>query len=739
MSKVMGAVNRKDGRAKVTGNATYAAEHQIPGLLHGYLVTASIGSGQIKSIDTSQAEKAKGVVAVFTHKNPPKIFKPSNNFISSKIYEARLPLSDAQVHYGGQIIGLVVADTFEQAKHAAHLVKVEYETQSPLTEFQKATFKEAPPFMGEELKFEKGNVATVNNAAVKIEATYTTTTELNAPMEPHAIIAQWQGADALTIYEPTQWVMGSQRTYAELFGLPAERVRIITPYLGGGFGSKAMPWPHGILCAAVARHLQRPVKVVLSRRQMTVNAGHRSETEQTIGLAAAADGKLMAIAHDVKSSTSPVDTFTEPCTRVTPVMYSAPNLRYAQELAIMNVGTPTFMRAPGENPGMWALESAMDELAWSLKLDPVELRLRNQTQEHQHQNLPFSAKHFTDCLKVGAERFGWKDRSRQVRSLLRDGQLVGWGMAGATFPALQGVATVKVRLLPDSTVHVLTAGNDMGTGAYTMVAGVAAETLGVSVEKVRVEMGDSQLPDGGMAGGSMMTASLAPAVIKACQDVLKSADCNDATDAWAALRQSGRAAFEATATSAPPEGEKKWAFQSWGAHFCEVTVDEEIGRLQITRWLSVMDIGRVMNAKTAASQVRGGVIMGIGQALMEECLLDPNIGYPVVYDLATYHFPSHADIPRIDVVFVGEPDLNFNLAGARGVGEIGITGVSAVIANAVYHATGKRIRSLPLTPEKLMADFRALTADETRDAQEMKELIASNKSHERVAGHSQNV
>ncbi|HEY9695523.1 MAG TPA: xanthine dehydrogenase family protein molybdopterin-binding subunit [Oculatellaceae cyanobacterium] len=703
MSKVIGSgVNRKDGRAKVTGTATYAAEHQIPGLLHGYLVTASIGNGRIKSIDTSPAEKSQGVTAVFTHKNPPKIFKPTNNFMTSKIYEARLPLSDDQVHYGGQIIGLVVADTFERAKHAAHLIKVEYETRSPLVESQKATLKEAPSMFGEGFKFEKGNVASITNAAAKIEATYTTSTELHAPMEPHAIIAQWQGSDAVTIYEPTQWVMGSQRTYAELFGIPSERVRIITPYLGGGFGSKAFPWPHGVLCAAAARQLQRPVKVVLSRRQMTANAGHRSETEQTISLAAEADGKLMAITHDAKSFTSPVEAFTEPCTGITPAMYSAPNLRIHQELGVMNVGTPTFMRAPGENPGMWALESAMDELAWSLKIDPVELRLKNETQEHQRKNLPFSAKHYADCLKVGAERFGWKNRAMQVRSQRRDGQLIGWGMAGATFPGMKGVATVKVRLLPDDTVHVLTAGNDMGTGAYTMVAGVAAETLGVPVEKVRVEMGDSQLPDGGMAGGSQMTATLAPAVIKACQDVLKAANCTSATEACSALKQSGRAAFEATATSAPSGGAKKWAFQSWGAHFCEVTVDEEIERLRVTRWVSVMDIGRVINAKTAASQVRGGVIMGIGQALMEECLFDPNIGYPVVYDLATYHYPSHADIPRIEVAFVGEPDLNFNSAGVRGVGEIGITGVSAAIANAVYHATGKRIRSLPLTPDKLI-------------------------------------
>ncbi|HEY9896960.1 MAG TPA: xanthine dehydrogenase family protein molybdopterin-binding subunit [Candidatus Sericytochromatia bacterium] len=704
MSKVIGtAVNRKDGYAKVTGTATYSAEHDVPGLVHGVVVTSTIAKGRIKAIDTREAEKAPGVIAVFTPKNAPKVFKPSNNFMTSKIYEARLPLADDQVHYAGQIIGLVVADTFERARHGAQLVKVEYDAQKPTIEAKKAVFKEAPPQMGEEFKFVKGDVAAgMAGAATKMEATYTTSTELHAPMEPHAIIAHWQGADALTVYEPSQFVALTQRTYAELFGLPSEKVRVIIPYLGGAFGSKAFPWPHGILTAAAARQIKRPLKVVLSRRQMTANTGHRSETEQTVRLAAGADGMLSAIAHEVKSCTSPVETFTEPCTSVTPAMYTAPNLLLNQELAVMNIGTPTFMRAPGEAPGMWALESAMDELAWALKLDPIELRLKNEAKEHQRKGLPFSAKHFADCLKVGAERFGWKDRP-EPRSLTRDGKLIGWGMAASTFPGFRGATSAKVRLLPDGSAHVLTSGNDMGTGSYTVVAITAAETLGIPVEKVRVEMGDSQLPNGGLAGGSQMTASLVPTVMKACQEILKNANCTTGTEACAALQKTGRAAIEASASSAPGDETKKWAFQSWGAHFCEVTVDEAIGRLRVTRWVSVMDVGRIINTKAAASQVRGGVIMGIGQALMEECHFDPNTGYPVVYDLATYHFPAHADTPRIDVAFVGEPDLNFNPAGVRGVGEIGITGVSAAIANAIYHATGKRLRSLPLTPDKLIA------------------------------------
>lgn len=709
MSQVIGkSVNRKDGRAKVTGQATYGAEHKIPNLVHGYLVTATIAKGSIRKIDTQQAERSAGVVEIFTHKNQPKIFKPSNNFINSKIYEARLPLSDNQIHYAGQIVGLVVADTFERARDAAHQIKIEYETQPPQINAEKANYQKAAGMFGEDLEYQSGEFETgdfsvsKSDATATVEGTYTTEVEIHSPMEPHALVAHWHNQDSVTIYEPTQWVKGSQRTYAELFGLPQERVRIVSPYIGGAFGCKAFPWSHGILCIAAARAIKRPLKVVVSRRQMTANTGHRSQTEQKIRLAANKAGKLNAIEHLAKSCTSPVDVFAEPCTGITPVMYATPNIKLKQEIAVLNVGTPTFMRAPGENPGMFALESAMDELAWELNIDPVELRLKNETKEHQRHKLPFSAKHFAECLQLGAEKFGWSDRQMQTRSQQQGELLVGWGMASATFPALRRGASAKVRLLPDGTAHILTSGNDMGTGAYTVIAMTAAETLGLSVEKIRVELGDSVMPDGGLAGGSQMTASITPAVLTACQTVLETAQVKNAQAAFAKLRESGRAAYEATASSAPGEEGKKFAFNSWGAHFCEVTVDEEIARLQITRWVSVMNIGRVLNSKTAASQIRGGVIMGIGQALMEECHFDSNTGYPVVYDLATYHFPAHADIPRIEVAFVGEPDLNFNPMGVRGCGEIGITGVSAAVANAVYHATGKRIRSLPITPDKLL-------------------------------------
>ncbi len=651
------AVSRKEAVAKVTGAATYAAEHSIPGLVHGYLVTATIAKGQIRTISTQAAEKAPGVIAVFTPQNPLPV---------NKIYEARLPLSQPQVHYGGQIVGLVVADTFERARDAARLIQIEYDIETPLVESTQATYKEGIRIFGQDALFQKGEspqgTEAAASAGITLEATYTTATELHVPMEPHAIIAHWQ-EDSLTVYEATQWVVGSQRTYAELFGISPENVQIVTPYIGGAFGSKVAPWSHAVLCVAAARQIQRPLKVVVSRRQMTANTGHRSETEQTLRLTAQPNGQLEAIVHTAKSVTSPVEVFVEPCTLISLIMYAAPNIQLNQTLATLNVGTPTFMRAPGASPGMWAIESAMDELAWALNLDPVELRLKNQTKVQQRSGLPFSSKHFADCLQEGARQFGWQNRPSQPRTLSRDGEWIGWGMAAATYPAARGQASVKVRLLSDGRVQVQTAANDMGTGAYTVVAIMAAEALGVPVDRVTVEIGDSRFPNGGIAGGSQMTASLIPAVQQACQNLLKMGNFATVAAAVKELQQSEQAALEATGSSAPATEGQQWAFQSWGAHFCEVAVDEELGRLRVTRWVSVIDIGQVMNAQTAASQIRGGVIMGIGAALMEACLFDPQTGCPVVYDLATYHYPTHADIPRIEVTFVGEPDLAFNPLG----------------------------------------------------------------------------
>jgi xanthine dehydrogenase YagR molybdenum-binding subunit len=710
MNQVIGnATTRKEGRAKVTGKAAYTAEYQLPGLVHGFLITATIANGKIKSIDTNTAETAPGVIAIYTHKNAPKLLQPpQNDLVTTQLGESRLPLSNNQVNYGGQIIGLVVADSFERARHAASLVKVEYAVAKPIVDPGKAKYQVTPPVFGAEFDFQNGafqtqDFATIaQGAAAVVDATYTTSVELHAAMEPHATVAQWQGNDQVTIYEPTQWLALSQRTYAALLGLPTEKVRIVSPLIGGAFGGKSYTWPHGALCAAAARELSRPLKIVLTRRQLTANAGHRSASIQQLKIAADQSGKIIAIDHFARTHTSPIDIFPETCIEPTPMMYATPSLKLKQEIAALNIGTPTWMRAPGEVPGLWSIESAMDELAWQLKIDPVELRLINQTSQHLQDGRPFSAKYFADCLKQGAKQFGWEQRPKQMGRRDRRNRLVGWGVAGTTFPGFRDAAGAKVRILRDGNVQVQTATGEIGVGVYTLAGMTAAETLGLSLDRIRVEIGDSQMPDANLAGSSQMSATLMPAVMMACQEALKRAGVDNVEAAFKKLRASDEEAFEGIAKTAPGPEYQKLAFNSWGAHFCELAIDEALGRLEINRWLSVINIGRVLNPKTATSQVRGAVIMAIGHALMEHCDFDPNVGHPVIYDMATYHIPCHADIPRIDVAFVGEPDTTFNPLGARGVGEIATGGVSAAIANAIYHATGKRLRQLPMTPDQLL-------------------------------------
>lgn len=710
MNQVIGnATTRKEGRAKVTGKATYTAEYQFPGLLHGFLITATIANGKIKSIDTQLAESSPGIIAVFTHKNAPKILQPQqNDLVTTQLGESRLPLSDNQVNYGGQIIGLVVADTFERARYAASLVKVEYATANAIVEPGKTSYQVPPPVFGAEFNFQSGDFQTqdfatiAQGAAAVVDATYTTSVELHAAMEPHATVVQWQGKEAVTIYEPTQWLALSQRTYAALLGLPTEKVRIVSPLIGGAFGGKSYTWPHGALCAAAARELGRPLKIVLTRRQVTANAGHRPDSIQQFKIAADQNGKIIAIDHFARTHTSPTDIFPETCIEPTPMMYATPNLRLKQEIGVLNVGTPTWMRAPGEVPGLWPIESAMDELAWQLNIDPVQLRLMNETSQHLQDGRPFSAKHFADCLKRGAKQFGWEQRPPQIGSRDRQGRLVGWGVAGTTFPGFRDTASAKVRILRDGQVQVQTATGEIGVGVYTLAGMTAAETLKLPLDRIRVEIGDSQMPDANLAGSSQMSATLMPAVMMACQAALNNAGVDNVTAAFKKLKETDTEAFEGIAQTAPGEEYQQFAFNSWGAHFCEIAIDEQLGRLEINRWLSVVNIGRVLNPKTATSQVRGAVTMAIGHALMEHCDFDPNTGHPVVYDMATYHIPSHADIPPIEVAFVGAPDTTFNPLGARGVGEIATGGVSAAIANAIYHATGKRLRQLPMTPDKLL-------------------------------------
>jgi xanthine dehydrogenase YagR molybdenum-binding subunit len=635
---------------------------------------------------------------------------------------------------------MIVAEQWEQARHAASLIQVDYEEGEFATALEDAEESRYKPkdFMGEPLTFERGDLKAGFQAAdVRLAETYVTPTEHPCALEPHATVASWSG-DKLTVYNSTQWVMGDQVVLAAAFQLPLDNVRILCPFTGGMFGSKAATGAHVMLAALAARRLKRPVKVVLSRPQVLTNVGHRTETVQRLEIGAKHDGVITALKHSVTTHTALDDDFTEPATITSRMLYRVDNYSSEQEVLRLNVIRPAWMRAPGEAPGQFALESALDELAAKLGMDPIELRRRNHANASPQNGKPFSSKHLLECYERGAERFGWSRRGPTPRSM-RDGDtLIGWGVATATYPGYMMGAAVKVRLENHSSgvrAKVSTAGSDAGTGMYTMLALTVADALGLPLAQVHVELGNSELVRCAVAGGSNLTASTAPAAHDAAarirRELLKAAA--EVPDGFSAaverevefVFQNGRLAHrsdlarsigyedlmaaagmpfvEAQGETKPIFGQnEKFAFQSFGAHFIEVRVRPEIGKVRVSRVVSVFDCGRILSAKTARSQFMGGVVFGIGAALLEELTYDRKHGYAVNADLAGYLVPVHADVPEVDITWIDEPDLNFNSMGCRGVGEIGITGVAAAIANAVYHATGIRVRDLPITPDKLI-------------------------------------
>lgn len=738
-------ITRVDGRLKVTGAARYAAEFNPARTLYAFALKSPIANGRISSIDAARAEAAPGVRLVLTHLNVPTLKQPKPNPSTGGGIqnEMRLPLSDDRIYYGGQYVALIVADSLERARHAASLVAVRYDAMTPaLTSKQSAgTAKKPAKNNGEAVQLQKGDVvpALADANLVVIERIYETPTETHNPMEPSATVAEWLADDQLVLHDATQYVKGVQDVLAQTFNLAKEKVRVVSPFVGGAFGCKGAVWPHVILAATAAKIVRAPVKLALSRQDMFSGTGHRTPTTQTIALAATREGKLQAIRHRVETLTSPVGEFVESCgARSSGVLYASPAISVEETVFEVNVGTPTFMRAPGECPGNFAVECAMDELAVELKMDPLALRVANHSDVHPITGKPWSTKHLQDAYRVGKEAFGWAQRSAEPRSMRKDGRLIGWGMATATYPAYKMMATASVRLKADGTAVVKCAAHDLGTGAYTVLTQISAEALGLPVENVTFELGDSNLPFGPVAGGSNTTATVGSAIYEAARalhEILAKLATKDSrsplhgvdskkffvrtpgrwsvqgddarSDGFADIVQrAGKESIDAEGSFKPSLASlivsPAMAFQSFGAQFCEVEVDPDLPLVRVTRFVSVMDCGRVMNAKTARSQILGGVVMGIGMALEEETVYDRATGLPVTRNLADYHVPVNADILNLEVHFVGEPDLAFNPMGARGMGEIGITGTAAAIANAVYHATGKRVRDLPITLDKLL-------------------------------------
>ena len=688
-------IDRRDGPAKITGAARYAAEFAAPGLVHAVLVQSTVTAGTIVGIDTAAAMAMPGVLLVVTPDNALRLapHKATDQSVAAPT------LQDHSVSYSGQHVAVVVADTLDRALDAAAQVSVRYAPAAVVAVMDQALDRATTPKQFRNgtrpPDSRRGDPDTALGAApVQVAQRYATPVEHHNPMEPHATVASWDG-DALTVWTATQGIGGARKTLATVFGLDLERVRVICPFVGGGFGSKGNCWPPAILAAMTAKMVERPVKLVLTRKQMYTSNGYRPRTVQTVRLGAHPDGTLTALRHDGISQNSKGNfgEYCEPSALASELLYAVPNNAVSHRLVAVNQGFPTYMRAPGESPGVFALESAMDELAYQAKLDPLELRLRNYTETDEHEGKPFSSKKLRECYAQGAELFGWSRRSMAPGSM-RDGRtLIGWGMATATYPMNRMPAKARVRLDADGRALVQTASQDLGTGTYTVLAQVAAETLGIPVTQVRVELGDSLFPAAPVSGGSMTVASVGPAVLDACQKLR-------------AMRadEMARAGFIEAVGEAKPGDEKQHAsLHSFGAQFCEVRVDPDLGEVRVARFVGAFDAGRVMNAKTARSQAIGGIVYGIGMALLEETVVDRNIGRIVNPNVAEYLLPVNADIPDIQTILIDSPDARSNPLGARGLGELPMVGTAAAVANAVFHATGKRVRELPIRLEDVMA------------------------------------
>lgn len=729
MNKIIGKpLDRVDGRLKVTGEAPYTADVSIENLTYGVIFQSAIASGKIIQIDTSAAAAVPGVIDIVTYQQTPSLVKIP--FFGPP--EPQSTEKDDNIYYDGQHLGIVIAQTLEQAETAASRVKIIYE-EAPAT----VTVAGAEIFEPESIffgimpgKITRGDVKSGKTQAdVLVEQVYTTPMEHHNPLETSATIAIWEG-DNLTLYETTQGISANQRAIASVLNIPQKNVRVISKYLGGGFGCKALLRSHTILAAIASRQVKRPVKVVLTRSQMYTGCGYRSQTQQQLTLGATNEGKLTVINHIGTSLTSLFEDFVEPVGAATTMMYACPNLEIKYRLARINAGTPTFMRAPGEATGMFALESAMDELAYALNIDPIELRLKNHADIDPHTGLPWSSKSLKECYQKGAEIFGWS-QCNPVPCSMRDGYfLIGWGMASATFPTNVQTASVKVEIFANGEVKVRTGTQDIGTGTYTVMTQVASEVLGLPVQ---FELGDSNLPKAPIAGNSITVASVSPAVHKAAiaardriiqmaiedpNSLLYGSQPADITvesgqiflkqdpskrDSYTdILHRHGLESLEVTEESSPDSESKKYSKHSFGTIFVEVAVDELLGEIKVRRCVGVYSAGRILNFKTARSQVIGGITWGIGMALMEKTVMDTNHGRIVGANLSDYLIPVHADIPNMEVQFVEEHDPYVNALGTKSLGELPIVGVAAAISNAVYHATGKRIRDLPITPDKLL-------------------------------------
>ena len=727
------AMDRVDARLKVSGAARYAAEYTLKGVAYGVLVTSTIAKGRIKEMDTRAAEKAPGVLAIINHKNAPKVpgHQAGTDNEGSRVYGQEFRLFyDNKIYHNDQPIALAIASTPEQAEHAASLIKVHYAQEKHQTNSKANTANAITPARGKD--YSRGTAYAFKNAPVNLELEYGTPIQVHNPMEPHATTAVWEGATKVTVYNKTQATKLSQQEIMKAFDLKEENVQAISPFVGGAFGSSSRVWPQEMAAIMGAKVTGKPVKVALKRDQVFNMVGYRPRSIQKIGIGATAEGILTGITHEAFTSTSQYEQFTERIVDPTKTLYNCPNLNTAYKLIPLDMSTPCWTRGPGETSGSFALESAMDELAYALNIDPLALRLNNYAPSDPEKNLPWSSNHLKECYQMGADRFGWNKRTPTPGSMRKGEWLVGMGMAAGIYKSERDAASAIATVLANGSVVVQSAVADVGPGSATIFTQIAADVLAMDVKQVTFEWGNSKLPKAPGQFGSHTTASVGSAIYEVCtllkkkmqelaitmpNSELARAQQNDLVveEGTVGLKNKQIQLSYAdilkshalpqvqvsTESKAGPEQEK-YSGKSFCANFVEVRVHSLTGEVRVNRVVSAVDCGRVVNKKTATSQVYGSITWGIGIALMEETKLDHRYGRHLNNDLAEYHVPTCADVPPIEVLFVDKPDPVIDPIGAKGIGEIPLVGFTAAIANAVYHATGKRIRELPITPDKLL-------------------------------------
>ena len=721
-------LDRVDGRLKVTGAATYSAEYVLPGLSYAVLVGSTIANGKIKTIDTKLAGRAPGVIDIITHINAPAIpgyVTPPATPTGPATARPLWVFYDEYIYFNGQPIAVVVADTYERALYAASLVKTEYVVETHKTDLLDNLNDAVTPRGWTD--YARGETDAYKKAPVIIEEEYIHPIEVHNPMELHCTIASWEAVDKVTVYDKTQGVKSAQRTIMDAFKLHESNVQVNTLFMGGGFGSGLRTWPHVIAAVLAAKKINRPVKLMLSRDQMFTMVGYRPKSLQKIGIGATVDGKITGITHEATAITSSYEQFTDRTVNMSKYMYTSPNVTTRYKIVPLDLSTPTWMRGPGESTGSFALECGMDELSYLLKLDPLELRLRNYAETDQERNLPWSSKHLRECFEIGSKRIGWNKRNPIPRSMRQGEMLVGYGMGCGVFNASRNRAVVMARMYADGSLVLQSAVSDGGPGTATAMVQIASETMGLDTNKIKFELGNSSYPMGPTQGGSTTTSTLGSAVHDACVELQKkllemaglssvkaeeivfkngaiTLTSNPASSLLYGdiLKKQNLPQLEVTEESKSGDERQKYSMYSFSAHFTEIHVHPSTGVVKVKRVVSVTDAGRIVSLKTAESQVIGGVIGGMGMAIMEDAVMDHRYGRYVNNNFADYHIPVHADMPYIEPIFINKKDPYINPMGTKGLGEISMVGFAPALANAVYHATGKRIRELPITPDKLL-------------------------------------